>query len=200
MKTGRIAAFVLSFALAATITGVGSANDGNFLSLTGQEVSAEVMTVRTASKAKQSDAEKYMEQLRNGFHEYAECSQSVIDGLKTGDYSKTRKALDDSDKALKKLEGIKAPKKYASRQKKIVKAAAKERGYSDICREFIDLSEKYEKLEKIKNPTKKDMKEAEKLVEEIEKVNKKLESFDSGFSEIFLDTVKSVKADINAQK
>ena len=199
MKTRRIAALALTFALAVVIAGMGADNFGSSPSLTGQEVSAEVMTVKTAAKAKKSDAEKYMEQVRDVYHDYCEHSNAFVDALKKADYAKARKALDDSDKDLKKLEGIKAPKKYAAKQKKLAKAAAREHEYNDICREFIGLYEKYDRLEKVEDPTEKDMKEAVELAQDIEKVNEKLESFDSGLGDIFLDTVKTVKADINGK-
>lgn len=194
MRIQRIAAYALTLAITVSIAGMGAESFGRSPALFGQEVSAEILT---ATKSKNSSAEKYMDELRSGLREYSDHASDYSKALEKGDYKGAEKALDKAESALKSIGKLKAPSKYASNQKKLAAAVEKEQEFVELEKEFIELYKKYDKLSKIKNPTKKDEKEAAKLAKDVEAITEKMESLDTGFGDVFLETVKAVKADID---
>ena len=129
-------------------------------------------------------AKAYLEQLKDTFHEYANSSFPLADELEAHHFDEAEKCLDNMKAALDKIKDIAAPSAYSAMQAKLVSSLTTEYDYINLCRKFIGYCKKGD-----------DLTEDEKI--EVEAINKELELTSGNFTEVYLDLVKTVKADID---
>lgn len=129
-------------------------------------------------------AKAYLEQLKDTFHEYANSSFPFADELEAYKFDDAEKSLDDMKAALDKMKNISAPSEYADKQAKLASSLSSEYYYIDLCRKFISYCKKGD-----------DLTQDDKA--EVHAINKEIENISSEFSDIYLDLVKTVKADID---
>lgn len=194
----RCKAIVLSLILASVIiSGCGNNN----LNPTKPETTAAAVTEadketnaaknddnNVSSASKNGDdkeaAKAYLEQLKDTFHEYANSSFPLADELEAYHFDEAEKCLDNMKAALDKIKDIAAPSAYSAMQAKLVSSLTTEYDYINLCRKFIGYCKKGD-----------DLTEDEKI--EVEAINKELELTSGNFTEVYLDLVKTVKADID---
>ena len=144
--------------------------------------------VNASSASKNGDdkeaAKAYLEQLKDTFHEYANSSFPLADELEAYHFDEAEKCLDNMKVALDKIKDIVAPSTYSAMQAKLVSSLTTEYDYINLCRKFIGYCKKGD-----------DLTEDEKI--EVEAINKELELTSGNFTEVYLDLVKTVKADID---
>ncbi len=129
-------------------------------------------------------AKAYFDSLKEAFQGYSEANRALTDAMEAEKYDDAEASLDNMESSLTKLGDISAPPEYASDQSRLKGCLRPEFDYVDLCRKFIGYCKKGDSL------TEDDRIEVEAITHEIE-----LTSTD--FTDILLDIVKKVKADIS---
>ena len=192
----RCKAIVLSLVLATMIaSGCGNSN----LNPTKLETTAETEADKETNAAKNDDgdassaskngddkeaAKAYLEQLKDTFHEYANSSFPFADELEAHNFDEAEKTLDNMEAALDKMKAIEAPSEYTVMQTKLVSSLSTEYDYINLCRKFLGYCKKGD-----------DLTEDDRI--EVEAINKEIEQTTGFFTEVYLDLIKTVKADID---
>lgn len=138
---------------------------------------------RDGGESDKAEAKAYLEALKDPFHEYANSSYSLSDDLEAYRFDAALNDLNNMETALSHLESVSAPAIFAEQQKKLCGTLPSEREYIDNCRKFIGYCKKGDAL------TEDDKKE-------VQKINEALDSAEGEFAQVYLETVKAVKAEI----
>ena len=161
----------------------------------------EAVTSEEPEKAETDDpskeeAQKYLDEIRAAHKALNDClSPGFSESFENNDYEKARKALDEASAVLDKMEEIKAPEKYADLQAEFVNSLANEHKMLDYMREFTGYMEKYPDEKSRDSMPEEDMKEMQRINDEMAKLN----NDENNMSHWFITIVKTVGADIKGQ-
>ena len=161
----------------------------------------EAVTSEEPEKAETDDpskeeAQKYLDEIRAAHKALNDClSPGFSESFENNDYEKARKALDEASAVLDKMEEIKAPEKYADLHAEFLKSLVNEHKMLDYMREFTGYMEKYPDEKSRDSMPEEDMKEMQRINDEMAKLN----NDENNMSHWFITIVKTVGADIKGQ-
>lgn len=144
------------------------------------ETSEAAAPVQPDTASSGMSAQKYLDTLKNIFHEYVGYNGDMSAALDSMDFDAAKRAAEEMDRVLSSFRDIDAPSDFADMHEKLCSSAETERKYNALCKRFTELCAKGD-----------DLSESEKT--ELEEIVDSMQSFESDFGDVMLEVFKAVR-------